>query len=761
MSVNKTPDSLAKPVTDKTAITQQVTKPAEQKPDSLQSKQIAQLPINPLAQSQAKDVPQKGFDSMTAIRVQNLLKDTSRSTLDKLKSLLPIPASLTPIIEMFLGKKTQAGVKVSIENSSLKLIAALNMPGQGIKGTAALSLPMTAQPTKDSMTELHPAISGLLSKALNPLVSEEQQVKDLIKLISTLPSERVNFVWANGAARIVVTLPNGATLNLNLSIPTSQKSAETPDILRTFLKSILKENYAGIEILLSQDMTFNWDGSTSRFDIEFPKQLALHITKVSENYNAKGLFDSLISRAVNAVTENTTVIIPKNIRGTIDFKNSTIQMDKDTTFNTMGIPDFTIDTISFNPEKNEINVKYEALFTTLTYTIELAPTSVVAEEKKVNFEFIPIDTNADQPAKNTKGVQTQTEIDRAKLISKIKEKVAKQPASIQPKAKEVSKSKISVFESLKQMIKIPETLEPVLKIFLADQTKLDVTVGIEDNLTVSVNEVNIPKLGVSGKASLSIPTQVQVEAETMPVNLHPTIDSQLAKLLTKELKPLEETTLLTNLIDLALRMPNQDMHMIWEGGMGLAQLAITLPGGMVLKLELNVTEKDILRTKLTEILGSQFADIEPLLDQTFNFIWNGATKEFSFKFLEQQKLTIKSVKLKKGGFFQNMLRKFVSWITRNRVITLPKEIHGKVNFETASVEFQKGTSFTIHTALGVSKKLGLRLFSFARDNMIDIGFRCFGSQAIEIDTRTSNVESAQLAILENTALTKQVHRNRE
>ena len=90
-------------------------------------------------------------------------------------------------------------------------------------------------------------------------------------------------------------------------------------------------------------------------------------------------------------------------------------------------------------------MNYEALLMTHTYTIELAPKddkkeSVEAEEKKINFEFIPIDTNSDQPAAKTKGVQTQAEIDRAQSISKIKEKIAEQPESIQPKAEEIAKS---------------------------------------------------------------------------------------------------------------------------------------------------------------------------------------------------------------------------------------------------------------------------------------------------------------------------------
>ncbi len=722
MSVNKTPDSLFKSI--KTF--SDVPKPADNQPDSLQNERGELLPINLLAQPEA---PVELIDSITTIRVKNLLKDTSRSTFDKLKNLLPIPDSLAPIINMFFSKKTKAGVEVSIENNSFNLTAELKMPGQGTKFTAILSVPMTAQSKKESVTELHPAITGLLSKI--PLVAEEQ---DLIKLISTLPSEMMSFVWSNGYAGIGVTLPNGATLNLKLKMPTSEESAKTPDVLRAFLKSILKENYASIETLLNKDMIFNWDGSTSRFEIRFPQQLAIHIKNISLNIS-----NGWIRKIVEGFNIDSTIIIPSTIRGKIDFKNPSIQFDEGTTFIGKRAPDITIDRISYNPdtEKMFLTLKHPLIPDTFLKDMEFdmkeKPLEKDAVERPniVKFECIPIDTKKNTPIPEVPVAKTQKET-------------------------------VSVFESLKQIIKIPEALKPVLDICLADQTKIDVSVGIEDNLTVSVNNLNIPRLGISGKASLSIPTQVQAEAEAMPVKLHPTIDSQLAKLLTQELKPLEETTLLTNLIDLALRMPNQDMYVMWEGGMGLAQLVITLPGGMVLKLELDVQERDILRTKLTEILGSQFAaDFEPLLNQTFNFNWNGATKEFSLKFLQQQKLAIKSVKLKKGGFFQNMLRKFVSWITRNRVITLPKEIHGKVNFETASVEFQKGTSFTVHTALGLSKKLGLRLLSFARDNMIDIGFRCFGSQAIEIDTRTSNVETARLAILEDTALVKQVQRNRE
>lgn len=805
MSVNKPNTSLIRAVSVQT--NKQLPKPTVKKPDFFsslfQSKKAEQLPTNPLEQpiDAQKAEPQKGFDPITAIRVQNLLKDTSRSTLDKLKSLLPIPASLTPIIDMFLGKKTKAGVNVGIENNSLTLTADLKMPGQGIKGTAVLSLPMTAQPKKESVTELHPALVGHLSKVLNPLLSEQQQVKELIQLISTLPSEAIQFSWSNGSANIVITLPNGATLKVNLALPISQESANTPDVLRTLLKSVLKENYTGIETVLRQDMIFNWNGSTSKFEIRFPRQLALNIKDISIDIS-----NPILEKLINAVGNNSTIILPQSIRGSIDFKNPSIQFDKGTTFivNNAPVPDITINRISYDPISEKLSLSLKTSWFLIpdafleNIEIDLKKDSSkqndVTKPCIVNFECVPIDTN-------------------------------KYTAIAETKVAATTRETVSVFESLKKMVTIPAALQPVLGIFLADQTKLDVIVGIEDNLTVSVNNLNIPKLGLSGKASLSIPTQVQAEAEKTPVKLHPKIDKELAQLLSQELKSgsLEETTLFTNLIDLALRMPNQNMQMIWEGGIGIAQLVITLPGGMLLKLELDVQkiqgkndpmmakflevfelevpqgesrlyyhhtqllevlktiptndprrakvhevlrtntdintlrvelakviERDILRTKLTEILGSQIAaDFEPLLAQTFNFQWNGETKEFSIKFLEQQEITIKSLKLRKGGFFQNMLRKFVSWITKNRVVSLPKEINGKVNFETASVEFKKGTSFTIKTALGISKKVGLRLFSFARDNMIDVGFRCFGTQEIEVDTRKPEVESTRIAINEN------------
>lgn len=864
MSVNKTTASALA-----SAVTVQAANPAKQIPAPTAIKRglfsrligrVEPLTSNPLAKPKTVEAPKveapkvepkKGFDPVTALRVQNLLKDTSRSTFEKLKSLLPIPESLAPIIDMIFGKKTKADVKVGIEKESFTFTTTLEMPGLGISsGTVILNMPLTAQ-AEETVTDIHPLIVDQLSKALNPKLSDEQQVKGLIQLLSTVPSQNLGLSWKNGFVRIHLNLPNGASLVLNLILPTSALAdVKTPDILRKILQSILKENYAGIETLLSQDVSINWDGSTSRFDIEFPKQLALHINEITQ-IDVVGSFGGFIAKLLG---KNSTLIIPKNIRGTVDFKNSSIQFDKGTTFITMGVPfpNVTINTISFDPKDNEIDeVTFDELLVR-NYKRKPAPKdasdkkkeTAVADEKKVvvNYEFIAIDANPAQPAAlpKTKVVQSKAEIERATLVSKIKEKIAGQPAPTQPKpkAEEAPKSTVSVFESLKKMIKIPDALAPLIKIFFADQTKVDLNVGIEDNLTVSVNNLNIPRLGISGKASLSIPATVQANLETSPVQLHPKLNRELNKLLAQELNPssLEEAALFNNLIDFALTMPNQNINMHWDGDNNRAQMAITLPGGMVLNLELNINkqkaeqdtlrasllealdsldanpvasdeefkgwkqyqriialqkvvntvgendfrraellrvlgnhgdektlraalvkvlERDVLRTKLAEVLGEQFDGLEPFLKQTFAFNWDGKEKAFKITFGEQQFINLKSLKLKKGGFFKNMLRKFVNWMAGNKAISLPKEIRGKVNFEDASVTFEKGTTFVVRGPLGITKRVSLRTVSFARENMIDIKLRCFGTQNIPVDTTKSNVETASASILSRGRSVKQ------
>ena len=253
-----------------------------------QKKQVVQLASNPLPIKEEaapkEEEPKKLELTEKAVQVQKLLKDTTCSTFNKLKKLLPIPKAAAPIIDMLLGKTTKYGVKVEVANNSLTFKTEVKMPGQGINGSVIVDVPLSAE-KEDEVTELHPVIVNQLDKALNPLLSGEEQVQEIIKLLSTVPSQNLSLSWKDGFVRIDISLPKGVSIVLNLKLPTSAEAAQegaAPDILRTFLKSILKENYAGIETLLSKSMTFTWDGSTSRFDLEFADQLVLEINDFSE-----------------------------------------------------------------------------------------------------------------------------------------------------------------------------------------------------------------------------------------------------------------------------------------------------------------------------------------------------------------------------------------------------------------------------------------------------------------------------------------------
>ncbi|HEY5235811.1 MAG TPA: hypothetical protein VIJ14_06510, partial [Rhabdochlamydiaceae bacterium] len=164
--------------------------------------------------------------------------------------------------------------------------------------------------------------------------------------------------------------------------------------------------------------------------------------------------------------------------------------------------------------------------------------------------------------------------------------------------------------------------------------------------------LELPNIGVTGKASISFAKDPVAAKDKKSVELHPKIKAALTELMSSDSKSDP-----ANLIDLIMTMSNQNIHIDWMGNSNEANLLVTLPGGMVLKLVLDMQKidgkNDILRTKIAEILGKDFAaDIEPLLSQTFTLNWDGETKGFSIKFLKEQNIHIKSVKFKKaGGFF--------------------------------------------------------------------------------------------------------------
>jgi hypothetical protein len=325
----------------------------------------------------------------------------------------------------------------------------VEIPGQKITGKASLQIPLTPPSVSDPMVQLHPAIVDFLSQAVAS--SQNDQSQEIVKLLSTLPSKDIDFFWSKGSATITITLPAGVILKLNLTIPSSEITS-SPDFLRAFLKSILKESYAGIESLLSQEIIFKFDGSTSRFDLQFAQQLALHIHELTLDNSA----------LLSFFGKDVIVVIPKTISGIINFKEPSIQFDCSSPFKVKKkvvafdvTKEFSLTKIAFNSAENKIALAFEGLpDITIDLNEPAEKKTTPAGKNIVNFEFLPYTPRNPQPKKVVADPVINTAV----------------------------KPMISVFETVKKMIPIPPIFLPMIGTLLANQTKLDVKVEVEDNI---------------------------------------------------------------------------------------------------------------------------------------------------------------------------------------------------------------------------------------------------------------------------------------
>ena len=681
------------------------------------TRRVTQLPANPLPVT----IPVQKAEKVSKIR--ELLKQPI-STFEKIRSLIPIPASINPLIDLLLAKGNKYDVKVAVVQDAVTLATTINLPGQGLKGTAEVSIPIIPQPATDALVELNPAIVDSLSKAISPHLPPDQKMEEIVKLISTLPSQMLNFSWSNGEAGITINLPSGVVLKLKLNIPNSADASNKSDILRTFLKSILKENYPGIETLLSKDMIFLWDGSTSQFKIQFPQQLALQINELALANEA----------LLKLVGKNTTIVIPQTIAGTIDLKNPKIQFAPGTTLEIKKKAPFpnlnvTLKSLSFDPNEKKVKIAFvDRFIPDITIDLNKKPST---GKNVIDFAFIPFNGSP-----SSKGPALPIPVE----------------TSVKPT--------ISVLESLKKMIKIPTFLLPLLNMVLVDKTKLDVTVGIEDKATLST-DFNIAGLGISGKAHLTVPTIAQPNGDTPPVELNPELETLLKRQLAilanpvPGQEPLATPEQLTEILDVILTLPNQYVSLNWYGKTeavsNCAELTVTLPGGMSLKLELNVLQEegkqDALRTLLSKQLKTKFPAIESLLNETFTFKWDGEHKEFKLNFLRQQEFQLKSINLKRGGFFRNLLCGIGEWILKGRTVVLPSIISGTLDLANASVTFDKETRFVVQLPFGLSKNVKLGTIAYNVDkNEVDLELKTFGKHHVPIDLNTSNVDDLNFEI---------------
>ncbi|MBS0647640.1 MAG: hypothetical protein JSS10_00275 [Verrucomicrobia bacterium] len=705
-----------------------------------QGKNVKKLDQDPLRVKVAKEEKQAEKKEEAISQIRQLLKEPI-SAFEKLKNWLSLPPSLSPLLEMVMKKGTQLDVQASIENQFLGFITNVTIPSGSLKGKAMLQVPLVPPAAKDAAVEVDPAMEKLMKTLLAKLLSvdpktaeklqltDDQKAKDLqfqediFKILLTLPSQLIHLTWVKGSADISVTLPGGAVLKLTFEIPLQPNEKND---FHAFLQTLLKENYKGIASLLSKDMVFTWAGSHSQFKIQFPQQIALRLHKLEiENEGLASLLGS-----------HTTVVLPQSLTGTVNFKENSIEFGPGTTFQIkkkFPLPDkdITMKKIAYDPIKNTIKLN---LSTSLIVDVDLPEITIDLNESKkpapqkpagkslIDFEFIPFDSPVPLSAAAAK---KQTAVKRAP-----------------------EKPTVPVFETIKNLIQIPVSFLPMVKKLFAGSTALDLKVGLSENVTLS-SEIKLPDLGLLGHAQLIVPTKTPASPDTLPADLHPGIEKLLSQKLSSKIKDAHQ---LREIMDLLLTLPTQDIHIDWRGAENPATVILTLPKGMILKLDLKIPDSDkkdqpdIVRELLKTVLKEKFAAIEPLLSQSFVFKWSGSASKFRIEFVEQQVFHLKSLQLKKEGLLKTMVANLVGWIVRGTSVALPRKIEGTASLKDASVKFNN-VKFTVKTGL-FSKEIGLESVSFNPDkNEVNLGIECFGSHALSIDLNESNVEDFNFAIL--------------
>jgi hypothetical protein len=162
-----------------------------------------------------------------------------------------------------------------------------------------------------------------------------------------------------------------------------------------------------------------------------------------------------------------------------------------------------------------------------------------------------------------------------------------------------------------------------------------------------------------------------------------------------------------SLVDLALTLPNQNIHFHWRGG--IAEFVMTLPGGITVGLELDIqqksAEKDTLQTKLFEILSSDLK--EPFaLFTSLQDILNTVGKD-DFRRAELMQI------LRKEGNKDALPVQFLQVLQKDLLRIRLAEMLGE---KFASIEPLLGQTFTFNW-YGLEKKFS---FIFSEQQQINI-----------------------------------------
>ncbi len=683
-------------------------------------KSVKKLVQDPKASKAAADALKKQKKERTELQKTIIAKHHQVlkqpiSILEKIKSLVNLPKEILPYIDIFFAKGTKLELDVGLEDE-LTFSTDLKLASKGVKGRVHVTLPTTAPivSTEDEMpVDLHPALKGLLGAKLSPLFSKDLDVTQIVDLLLTLPSQQMNITYDKGNADITLVLPSGVIFRVVLATET-QATGDT-DIVRSFLKGVLKENFAGIEPLLGETFSFIWDGSTSQFKFNFAQQQALKINTLK--LKGEGFLQTLAAK----IGENSSIVIPQTIAGKIDFKNTSIQFEPGTKLILQGFfpwdKNVDINHISYDIEKNTVQLSIDCFGNhIIPIKLDKPKESEESPLQNIDFKFIPF---IDPQAK------------------KIDEK-KKQAAEIKPTIGPQQKQSL-VLSQIKNLIKIPEAFVSYLSMIFVKGTALHADIDIQDNISFST-EVNIPGGGISGRIFLTAPMN-PVSTDASPVKMN----DKLLGLITEQLQSLGSEDDINQLIAMIAMLPEQNVYVRWIGSSNMAKLDLSLPGGAHLKLDLILDKKsNMVETVLSKILKDNYKGIAPLLLQDYALTWNGSSKKFTVEFLEQQAVHIDAVKLKGEGFIQDVVGKII----KGSRIVIPETISGTIDFQKIAVKFDPGTKFLLKGLLPFDKEIDFDQVTFRpENNAIDLKIKCFGTHQATIDLNTSNVDKVSLGIV--------------
>jgi hypothetical protein len=295
----------------------------------------------------------------------------------QIQSFIKIPEAFASLMNMFFAKGSKLNANIDIQDN-IAFTTEVKIPGAGITGQASLTVPMTPSSEDPTPVNMNEGLLELLGEQLKSLGSDAEMDK-LLALLTMLPAQNIYVRWigSSNVAKIDMDLPGGAHLKLDLII-----SKEGNEIVRSLLKKILKDNYQGIAPLLLQDYALTWNGSSSRFKVEFVNQQIVRINTLK--LKGEGFVQDLVAKLI----KNSTIVLPQVMSGTVNLEKASVTFDQGTEFVLKGLLPFDkkigFEKVTFRPKDNAIDLQIQC-FGSHKATVDLNTSNV----DSVDMDILP------------------------------------------------------------------------------------------------------------------------------------------------------------------------------------------------------------------------------------------------------------------------------------------------------------------------------------------------------------------------------------